>query len=208
MNPNRVWAVVLAAGESRRMGEPKLLLPFKGKTIIEKVLENILSSRVQRVVVVVGAIREKIERRIQNFPVYTTYNPSFRQGMLSSVQRGIDFLPHESQAALVFLGDQPSIPSEVVDRVMEVFLKTPQGIAVPVYQNKRGHPIVIDLKYREEVKNLNPKKGLRDLTHKQTEDICEVEVDNPGILRDIDDRKDYRRELTKEKTGADFTESD
>ncbi|MBS3819627.1 molybdenum cofactor cytidylyltransferase [bacterium] len=198
MNSDKVWAVVLAAGKSRRMGEPKLLLPFKGQTIIERVLENILASRVQRVVVVVGATREKIERIIQNLPVQIIYNPFFHRGMLSSVQRGIDSLPLESEAALVFLGDQPSIPPEVVNRLVQAYSKTKSGIVIPVYQNRRGHPLLIDLKYREEVKKLDSPIGLKGLVHKNSNEICEVEVKAPGVLRDIDDREDYRRELKRE----------
>ena len=190
-----IWAMILAAGESKRMGKPKLLLPFGEKTMIETVIDRVIQSKVEKILVVLGSNREKIEKKIGNLPLEIAVNPDFKEGMLSSVQRGLEALPEEAQAVLVFLGDQPSIPSEVIDSVIDAFRKTGKGIVLPVYKGERGHPVLIDMKYRHEVENLNPEVGLRELVYGQPDDILEVEVDDAGILRDINVIEDYMREI-------------
>jgi len=190
-----IWAMILAAGESKRMGKPKLLLPFGEKTMIETVIDRVIQSKAEKILIVLGSNREKIEKKIGNLPLEIAVNPDFREGMLSSVQRGLEALPEEARAVLVFLGDQPSIPSEVIDSVIDAFRKTGKGIVLPVYKGERGHPVLIDMKYRHEVENLNPEVGLRELVYGQPDDILEVEVDDAGILRDINDIEDYTREI-------------
>jgi len=191
--------MVLAAGESRRMGEPKLLLPFKGKTIIEAIAESVIRSEVDKVLVVVGSEREKVEAKIKNFPVEIAYNRDFRSGMLSSIQCGFKAIPENAQAVLVILGDQPSVSSEVINKIIAAYKKTGKGIVLPMYKNERGHPVLIDIKYRQEIEKLNPNLGLRELVYNRPEDILEVKVRTSGVLRDIDTTEDYRKELEKGK---------
>jgi molybdenum cofactor cytidylyltransferase len=190
-----IWAMILAAGESRRMSQPKLLLPFGEKTIIETVVEKVVSSKVNNTLVVLGSEREKVEEKIKNFPVKVAFNPDYRKGMLSSVLCGFKTLPEETQAVVVVLGDQPSVSKEVIDKIVDAYQKIGKGIVLPVYEKERGHPVIIDMKYKDEVENLSPDIGLRGTVYSHPEDILEVEVDTPEILQDIDDEADYRREL-------------
>lgn len=192
-----IWAMILAAGESKRMGKPKLLLPVGEKTMIETVIDRVIQSRAEKILVVLGSNREKIEKKIGNLSLEIAVNPDFKEGMLSSVQHGFHALPEDTQAVLIFLGDQPSIPTDVIDRVIDAFRETGKGIVLPVYKGERGHPVLIDMKYRHDVKNLNPEVGLRELVYGRPEDILEVKVDNAGILRDINDIEDYIREIKK-----------
>lgn len=194
-----IWAMILAAGESRRMGEPKLLLPFGEKTIIEAVIDNVVRSKVKNILVVLGADREKIKEKIQNYPIKICVNSHFQEGMLSSVQRGFQTLPENTQAVLIILGDQPSIASSVIDKVIDAYRRTGRGIVLPVYKNDRGHPVLIDMKYQDEVQNLSLEIGLRGTVYNHPGDILEVEVEASTILRDIDDMDDYRRELEERK---------
>ena len=113
------WAVILAAGSSRRMGSQKLLLPFGQNTIIGTVIDNVLNSSVENVMVVLGANQEKVRDAIGNLPVRFCYNKEHEKGMLSSVICGIRALPQEAVAALIFLGDQPGIPPAVTNKVIE-----------------------------------------------------------------------------------------
>jgi len=186
-----IWAVVLAAGESRRMGEPKQLLPFGRTTVIETVLENILASAVDKTLVVLGAHSERIEPVIKRFPLVMTMNPGFKAGMLSSVQWGIRSLPREARAALIFLGDQPWISPKIIDRVISEYNAADRGLVLPVHENSGGHPLLIDLKYREEIGRLSPDVGLRELLSRHSEDILRVDIDDPDILRDMDKPADY-----------------
>lgn len=187
-----VWAVILAAGESKRMGEPKLLLPFAGQAMIESVIGTVLESGVEGTVVVLGASQEKLEEQIRRFPVKVVYNADFAQGMLSSVQKGIQALPASAEAAVVILGDQPGIPASVIKELIRAFKTAGKGIAVPVFRGRRGHPLLLDLKYREEIGRLNPAIGLRELLQSHHEDVLEVGVRTKAVLHDIDNRADYR----------------
>jgi molybdenum cofactor cytidylyltransferase len=193
-----IWALVLAAGESKRMGESKQLLPFENKTIIETVIDHIMHSEVDEILIVLGSNREEIERTIKDLPVKSVHNPHFKEGMLSSIQKGFVSLPKEAKAVLVFLGDQPMIPSSSVDQIINAYRSSEKGIILPVYRHKRGHPILIDSKYYQEVADLNPGIGLRELIHNHPDDILEVELDTSSVIKDIDTPEDYSRE-TKNK---------
>lgn len=193
-----IGAMILAAGESKRMGEPKLLLPFGQKTIIETVVDTVIQSKVDVVLVVLGSDAKKVEERFKEYPLRTTVNPHFQKGMLSSVQWGFQELSDRVQGVLVCLGDQPSISTSVIDRVIRAYEETGKGIVVPTYNRKRGHPVLIDIKYLEEVQNLSRDVGLRGVVYNHPEDTHEVEVDSPAILRDIDNPADYHKELKEE----------
>jgi molybdenum cofactor cytidylyltransferase len=112
--------------------------------------------------------------------------------MLSSAQKGFVSIPEKAEAVLVFLGDQPRIPSSVIDQVITAYHSSEKGIVVPVYDKNRGHPVLISTKYREEVTHLDPEIGLRELIHNHPEDILEVQVDTSAIIEDIDTPDDYK----------------
>lgn len=190
-----IYAMILAAGESKRMGKPKLILPFGETTILGTVINNVLSSKADKILVVLGSDAEKIRKKIENLSLEITTNPGYQKGMLSSVQWGFKNLPENAKAALVCLGDQPGISTVVINKVIDVYKRTRKGIVIPVYKKNRGHPVLIDIKYRKDVKNLNPDIGLRELVYNHPEDTVEVKVETPSILNDIDDPDDYRKEL-------------
>lgn len=190
-----IWAIILAAGESKRMRKPKLLLPLGEKTIIETVIQNVILSKVNEILVVLGSSQDKIEQKIENLPIKIVANPHFSKGMLSSIQCGIKSIPENAQAVLIILGDQPSISSDIINKIIDSFKSTNKGIILPVHNNKRGHPVLIDNKYRDEFENLNPEIGLRELIHNHTEDIMEVELNVSNIHQNINDMDDYKKEL-------------
>ncbi len=192
-----IWTIVLAAGESSRMAQPKLLLPFGEKTIIETVLDNAISSKANYTLLVTGGFREKIKQITKRFPAITVFNPDYKQGMLSSVQMGFRSLPEGAQAAVVLLADQPSISHTVIDKVIDAYYLTSKGIILPSYKKKRGHPVIFDMKYKSEIAALSPEVGLRGIVYGHPNDVYEVPVNTSSILRDIDDMKDYKRELLK-----------
>jgi molybdenum cofactor cytidylyltransferase len=190
-----IWSIVLAAGESKRMKVQKLLLPFDGKTMIEKVIENILASSVGKIMVVVGSHSEEIVRATAHLSVIHCYNENYQQGMLSSVKCGIMALPEDYEAVMIFLGDQPLIPEKAVNLVIEAYRQSDKGIAIPTVGKKRGHPVLIDRKYRETIKYLDEHEGLRALAYQFAEDVLEVDTNMPGILRDIDTREEYENAI-------------
>jgi molybdenum cofactor cytidylyltransferase len=186
------WAIILAAGSSRRMGSQKLLLPFAGNTIIETVIDNVLSSSIDHVMVVLGPKQEEIMQVIGNRPVQFCHNIEHEKGMLSSIICGIRALPANAVTALIFLGDQPGISPDVTNTVIEAYNKELFGIVIPVHNHRRGHPLLVDMKYRKEIEKLDLEEGLRALRHLFPQDVLEVEVEEPGILVDIDTREDYK----------------
>lgn len=196
---NEIWAIILAAGASTRMQKQKLLLPYKGKTIIEMVVENATRSVSSNVVVVLGSHREQIKEQLQNLDVKFCINENYQDGMLSSVICGFGTLPDEAKAALIFLGDQPQIPSQAAKLVIESWRQTGKGIVIPVFNGKRGHPVLIETRFKTEIENLDPEKGLRTLSEKFKHEVMEVECSIPEILRDIDTPEEYEIEINKNR---------
>jgi molybdenum cofactor cytidylyltransferase len=194
---SEIWAIILAAGESKRMGSPKMLLPFMGITIIENVIANVSGSKVDNIMVVLGADRDSIVKLIRTKAVNYCYNENYKDGMLSSVMCGFRNIPIDHSAVLVFQGDQPLITPKAINSVIEVYLSSGKGIVIPVYESKRGHPILIDRKYRNEIQKLNPAEGLRSLALKYSDDVLEVNTDVAGILRDFDTYDEYKNEINK-----------
>ncbi|HAQ18821.1 MAG TPA: hypothetical protein DCR40_06225 [Prolixibacteraceae bacterium] len=196
---NDVWAIVLAAGLSTRMGTQKLLLPFGEKTIVERVVENILNSGITRILVVLGSDHLEIEEVLKSWPVKTIRNENFQDGMHTSVISGMKVLPSNAKAVLIFLGDQPFISGNVIQNVVEAWKNSGKGIVIPLFQGRRGHPPLYDMKLRHELSTLNPEIGLRSVAQKFPEDIFEVETFCAEIVRDIDTKIDYINELNKIK---------
>lgn len=191
----KFWAIVLAAGESKRMGSPKMLLDFGGKTMLERVIENVTASEIPNVLVVMGAEREKLTEIIERLPVSLCFNENYKEGMLSSVKCGFRNVPQDTDAVLVFQGDQPFISPEVVNSVIEKYLSSDFGLVVPVFDGKRGHPLLIGQKYFSKIEFLDSSEGLRSLTRKNSKDVLEVNTNQPGILRDFDTYADYKNEI-------------
>ncbi len=190
-----VCAIVLAAGESKRMKVPKMLLPYKDKTIVEKVIENIIASGIEKIMVVLGSDKDDIRKVTGSMPVTDCYNENYKEGMLSSVKCGFSQLDVQCGAVLVFLGDQPGIEADVIKILIKAYRNSNKDIVIPVYNNKRGHPLIIDIKYKGDIEHLDKSATLRDLVHNHAGDVLEIEVKTQSILRDIDTREDYLNEL-------------
>lgn len=193
----KFWAIVLAAGESKRMGSPKMLLDFGGVTMLERVIENITNSKISDTIVVLGAERDKLTEIIERMPVSHCFNENYREGMLSSVKCGFRNVPADTDAVLVFQGDQPFISPEVINSVIEKYLSSDFGLVMPVFNGKRGHPLLIDSRYFNEIELLDSSEGLRSLARRNSEDVLEVNTNQPGILRDFDTYAEYRNEINQ-----------
>lgn len=194
---NKIWAIVLAAGKSTRMKKQKLLLPFNGETIVETVVQKIAPVLKSNIVVVLGSHYNEIKQKISKLQVESCFNKNYENGMLSSVICGFNALPEDAEAAMVFLGDQPQISTNVIQKVAEAWIPSEKGIIIPTFNGKRGHPVLIDTKYKSAINNLDPNKGLRQLMEENQNDIEEVEIEAPEILRDIDTPEDYEFEINR-----------
>jgi molybdenum cofactor cytidylyltransferase len=193
----RVVGVVLAAGESRRMGRLKALLPFGKRTVIEQGLYTLLQANLADVAVVLGHRADEIAAVLEPLPVQLLYNPNYVQGMTTSVQVALEALTPIPDAYLLALVDQPQISPGLVQQILEAFVRTRKGIVIPTYQGKRGHPILLASRYRHEVLALGPDQGLNLVTRGHPDDTLEVAVGTDDILRDMDYQADYEAELRR-----------
>ena len=202
MNPAqaipKISGIILAAGLSTRMGEPKQLLPFRDSTIIETVIDNLLGSKLSEVIVVVGHEADKIQTRIQHKPVKIVFNPDYQEGMLTSAQYGVGSISASADAFAMTLVDLPLITPDLVDMVIDAYVQAEGGIAVPSYNYRRGHPVIFDRRYADDILGLDGNSGgVRSLYKKYADDIHYVTVDTDRVLTDIDYRKDYEEALQK-----------
>jgi len=190
-----ICAVVLAAGLSRRMGVQKLLLPFGGKTVVAHIVDQILASAVDKVHVVVGHEGRRVSRELSDRSVSVVTNPDYKSGMLSSVRCGLTALGQECRAVLVALGDQPSVTSKLIDRMVQSFAATQKQILVPFYDGRRGHPVLFSANYRDEILTHYDDVGLRGLLQAHPDEVFELSVSSSAVLSDMDCPEDYQREL-------------
>lgn len=190
-----ICAIVLAAGCSSRMGAQKLLLPFGKKTVISHIIDQVLSSRVEKVYVVVGHQAEQVTGELSGKPISIIHNPEYKSGMLSSVRAGLRDIPQECRGVLTVLGDQPSLTTELIDQMIQSFSLTEKKIIVPLHNGKRGHPVLFSKTYREEILTNYDDVGLRGILQAHNEDVFEMNVSNHAVLSDMDNPSDYQREL-------------
>jgi len=190
-----ICAIILAAGESRRMGTPKLLLPFGGTTVIGHIVDQLLRSALNSIFVVVGHEGDRIAAELSGRPASIVTNPDYKTGMLSSVRCGLRALPKECDAVMVVLGDQPAITAELVNEMVRSFAASGKGILVPLHEGRRGHPLLFPTSYRDEILTRYDDVGLRGLLLSHPDEVCEINVSIPSVLSDMDNPEDYRREL-------------
>jgi molybdenum cofactor cytidylyltransferase len=194
-----ISAIVLAAGESNRMGQPKQLMPLGESTILEQAIDNLLNSAVDETIVVLGHKAEEVRKTIAARPVRIVVNPDYRQGMSTSIIAGLDLIDRRAQAVMIALGDQPFVDSQTIDDLIGAFVSGDKGIAVPVYQGKRGHPVIFDIRYKDELLKLKGDIGGREIIARYPEDVLEVAVNCEGICIDIDTVENYTWENSKSR---------
>ena len=175
------------------MKTQKMLLPFNGKTIIETVVDKAVKVT-GKVVVVLGSHKDEIAEKLAGQNILIAENVHYLNGMLSSVICGFNAIPAEAEATLIFLGDQPHVPQAAAGIVINEWKKSGKGIVIPIYQGKRGHPVLIETRFKNDIENLNAEKGLRQLMEIRKNDILEVDCPFPEILRDIDTPEEYENE--------------
>lgn len=188
-----ISAILLAAGQSKRMGKLKQLIPLGNSTIVEQSIDNLLNSRVSEVIVVLGHEAEAIAQKISNRPVKIAINPAYIQGMTTSIVAGLKLVSDKAEAVMIALADQPFIDHQVINRLIDEFDTNKRGIIIPNYQGRNGHPIIFDIKYKDEILALGSQGQLSDVVHRHSEDVLRIIVDSENILFDIDTVQDYEQ---------------
>jgi len=183
-----VAAIVPAAGLSRRMGSCKQLLPLGGRTVLARCIETLLAGGIAGIVVVVGATGGAVAAEAGRFPVQVVVNPDPDGDMASSVLTGRDLLPPQASGVVVALCDYPLISPATIAALVAAHAGNPQSIIIPVHNGRRGHPTLFPATALNE---LGGAATLRDLVRRDPGRLCLHDVDDPGILLDMDTPGDY-----------------
>jgi molybdenum cofactor cytidylyltransferase len=199
-----ISAILLAAGESKRMGRPKQLLEWQGKTLLQHVLESLINSDADEIILVLGHEADRIRESLPALPIKIVINPDYKQGMASSLQQGLLAMDPRSEAFLVLLADQPGIGPEIMNHMIREFQQAnpKRGIVRPVYQGLRGHPVLIGVRYLQEALQLQGDVGARQILMNHPADILEIEVDQDVVLKDIDTPEEYQKYMKRSGPGG------
>jgi molybdenum cofactor cytidylyltransferase len=191
-----VAAIVLAAGRGARFDATrgKLLVDYGGRPLVRCTVEAALDSKASKTIVVTGHARDEIVQALAGLPVVFAYNPAFTRGMASSLRAGLAHAA-DSAGALALLADMPDVTSAILDRLIAAFDCAPDRAAVvPVYQGRRGNPVLLGRRLFPRLALLEGDEGARRLLG-STEGVLEIAVDDRSVLADIDTREDLERAL-------------
>ncbi len=188
----RVAALVLAAGQSRRMGAAnKLLIEIEGVSMVARVAAAALSSKAETVLVVTGHEADDIGAALAGMNVTLVHNPDYAEGLSSSLAAGLAALPDDIEAAVICLGDMPWTGAAVIDSLIAAFDPARgRAICLPTHRGRRGNPVLWARDFFAEIRSIEGDQGARRLIDEHAELVHEVECDNEGVLRDVDAAKD------------------
>jgi molybdenum cofactor cytidylyltransferase len=198
MSQRAIAGLVLAAGESSRMGQDKALLGYRGRTFLEDILQSLRDAGIERITVVLGHHAEEIRRQVDLTGAEVVINRSYREGQTSSLQAGLRALrAPEIGAMLLCLVDHPAIRSELIQQLCGAYLESRARVVVPRFQGRRGHPVLIDRALFQPLLELDPAEGANTVLRQYRDQTYELEVKDPTVLWDIDDPADYQRLIEK-----------
>ena len=192
-----ISAVILAAGESRRMGKQnKLLLPVGGEALLVKLVKSVCASDVGQVLVVIGHEAEKIRRKLKELPLSFVYNPNFSEGMTTSIKSGVKEVSPDCDGLLICLADMPLINTSDINQLIHAYvqnrIKEKRLIVVPVFQGQRGNPVLFSSEFRNDILDYKKESGCRGVIMNYPESVKEIEMDNDNMLLDVDTLEDYQ----------------
>jgi molybdenum cofactor cytidylyltransferase len=188
--PAAIAGIVLAAGLSRRMGRPKLLLPVAGRPVIRLTVEAVLAGGVDPVLVVTGGLHQALGRALEGLPIRLVVNPHPEAGQSSSIRIGVSALPPDADAALIALGDQPFLPPEVIPGLIAARRRTGKAVVAPRYRDERGNPVLFGHEVFDELLEVSGDRGARAVVDRDGARVALVDFDRP-MPRDLDTPQDY-----------------
>ena len=185
-----VTAVLLAAGSSQRMGRPKQLLPVNGRAAVRYCAETILAAGLRDIVVVTGANARETEAALDGLPVRSARNPDPNSDMAGSVRTGLNAVDPSSRFVLICLADHPLVTADTIRRALTESARHPVKIIIPCYQGRRGHPTLFP---RSIINEVDAGKNLRDLINIHAAHVHPIDVDDEGVMLDMDTEEDYEK---------------
>ncbi len=185
-----VSAIVLAAGSSSRLGEPKPLVRLGDRSLLARVLDTLRATAVSEIVVVLGSEADCVRREIPLHGTRIVINSKPARGMSSSIRAGLEAASLEAEAFLIVLGDQPFVAPGTVDALLERRNATRVRILVPTYRGVRGNPVLLDRSFLPEMRAISGDVGCRHVITAHPTEVVEVPVDDPGVRIDVDTPED------------------
>jgi len=186
-----VAAIILAAGGSRRMGQPKQLLPMGGQPMVRRVAEMTCSAGLAQVIVVVGAQAEAIGKALADLPLELVINEAWAEGMSASLRAGLTALRPDIQAALIVLADQPTLTAQLLRDLAARYAATGAPVIAPYFEGQRGNPVLFDRSLFPRLMAVEGDRGGRAVLQDYDGPLEQVDVTNAAILEDIDTQEDY-----------------
>jgi len=196
-----ISAILLGAGESKRMGVDKLSLPWGRGTLLEHCFETLLRSEVQELVVVLGIRNKGAKNLFRGRKVKVVINPYSYRGMSTSICRGLTALRSRSDGILIALGDQPLLKTKTINVLIHAFQKRRGGIIVPSFQGRRGHPVIFHRRYKKELLNLQGDVGGKSIVERHPQEVRAIRVKSIGVVTDVDTWQDYKKEQERRGKG-------
>jgi molybdenum cofactor cytidylyltransferase len=189
-------AVILAAGESRRMGEAKALLPYQGLTFVEHLLAVTRHPRIGLTRVVLGAHAEEIRGKLKVGPAAILVNPDWPKGQLSSLQAAIRSLPPQITSGLILCPvDHPLVTLRLIAQLIAGFESSGRSIVLPTFDGRRGHPVIFRSTLYDELLAASPDVGARQIVWAHADDIKEVPTEEEGVILNLNDPETMRKAL-------------
>lgn len=191
-----VSGIILAAGESTRMGSPKALLKIGEKSFAQQIVDTLIASRVLDIVIVLGADAEFIQNQLNWFDGKTVINEEWEKGQLSSVLAGLRALElQDLHGVLVWPVDRPLVSWHVTVGMLHQFWTKHKQIVVPVHKGKRGHPVLFGRDLFHDLKRAPMEVGARRVLQDHPDDVLEYQTDEEGVVINIDSPEDYQKHV-------------
>ncbi len=180
-----VYGIILAAGEAKRASGRKLSKPVMGKPMLEWVVEKATQSHLAGIIMVAGKEKELAKDLAVLYGIDYVYNPNYIHGMSTSLKMGVESLPEDADGFAVLLGDMPFIRIETINRIIREFVRE-QGIVVPVFRGRRGHPPVFPVSFKKEIGLLEGDEGARSIIQDCRHEVRLLNTQDRGVVLDID----------------------
>jgi molybdenum cofactor cytidylyltransferase len=193
-------AAILSAGESRRMGSPKALIPYRGRTFLEHLIEVTTHPRVGVRKIILGAGAENIREKLGLDPSTVVINENWQHGQLSSIQTAVrSLLPGETEGLILCPVDHPLVSAELVARLIAEFDSSGKLIVLPAYKGKRGHPLIFRANLYDEILDASAEVGARQVVWNHARELLEVPTEEEGIILNLNNPDALKKAI--EKTG-------
>jgi len=196
-----ISAILLGAGESKRMKVNKLTLPWGRETVLEHCFNTLFRSTAQEIIVVLNPRNKGMKRQFEKRFAGTTkkvkiaFNPYYERGMSTSIHEGLHVMDPRSEGILISLGDQPFLKTRTINVLLRAFHQGKGEILVPSFRGMKGHPVIFHRKYEKELLKLRGDTGGKPILLKYSKQIKTIPVRSEGVIKDIDTREEYQKAL-------------